>query len=116
MAGKTVVLVTRNGLGTVAEADREFGVLMFDKLVHALESEPELPEAICFYTEGVRLVCSGSKALLGLTLLAGRGVRIVVCQSCLEEYSLAAKVVVGEVGTMKQICGILMAAGKVITV
>jgi hypothetical protein len=115
MAGN-VVLITRETLGTTAPQDREFGRLMLDKFLHALESEPERPQAICFYTEGVKLVCPGSGVLLGLQLLAGLGVRLVACQSCLEHYGLAGAVAVGEIGTMKQIAGILLTAGKVITV
>jgi intracellular sulfur oxidation DsrE/DsrF family protein len=112
----TVVLVTRNGLGTVVGADEAFGVLMFDKFVHALETETEPPSAVCFYTEGVRLLCQGSPALLGLQLLEGKGVRLIACQSCLERYGLREKLAVGEVGDMKQIVGLLLSASKVLTV
>jgi hypothetical protein len=112
----TVVLITKETLGTVADADREFGLLMMDKLLHALEGETEKPSAICFYTEGVRLVCRESKVLLGLQLLKGFGVRLLACQSCLERYGLVDSVAIGEIGNMKQIAGLMMTADKVITV
>jgi hypothetical protein len=115
MAG-TVILVTKETLGTVAEADRAFGLEMMDKLLHSLEGEDEKPSAICLYTEGVRLACRGSQVLLGLQLLAGLGVAVVSCRSCLERYGLVDAVAVGEVGNMKQIASMLLAAGKVITV
>jgi hypothetical protein len=115
MAGN-VVLITRETLGTTSPSDREFGLAMMDRFLHALETEPQKPESICFYTEGVRLLCTGSKALLGLQLLAGLGVRLVACRSCLEHYGLCDAVAVGEIGDMKQIAGLLLAAGKVITV
>jgi hypothetical protein len=60
MARRTLVLVTRNGLGSVSEADRALGVEMFDKLVHTFESAPEKPWAMAFYTEGVKLAVEGS--------------------------------------------------------
>jgi hypothetical protein len=112
----TVVLVTREALGTVAEADRAFGVEMMDRFLHSLESQHERPSAICFYTDGVRLVCRGSQALLGLQLLAGLGVKLVACRSCLEHYGLVDSVAAGEIGNMKQISSMLMAARKVVTV
>jgi hypothetical protein len=115
-AGETVVLVTKETLGTVAERDREFGLLMMDKFLHSLEGDGAKPGAICFYTEGVRLACRGSKVLLGLQLLQGLGVRLVACQSCLEHYRLAEQLAVGEAGTMKQIAGLMLGAGKVVTV
>jgi intracellular sulfur oxidation DsrE/DsrF family protein len=112
----TVVLVTRNGLGCVDAADQAFGLAMFDRLIHTLETAPEKPHAMCFYTRGVQLVCEGSPALLGLQLLQGLGVRMVVCQTCLEHYGLQEKVRVGEVGGMSEIVAILTAAEKVIAV
>ena len=116
MAEGTLVLITKPALGTVEGGDAEFGVQMLDKFLHALESEADRPSAICFYTEGVRLVCKGSKVLLGLELLHGLSVRLLACQSCLEHYGLVDAVAVGEVGNMKQIASLMMAAGRVITV
>jgi peroxiredoxin family protein len=64
----------------------------------------------------VHLVCEGSPALLGLQLLQGLGIRLVVCQTCLEHYGLKEKLRAGEVGGMTEIVGILAAADKVIAV
>jgi intracellular sulfur oxidation DsrE/DsrF family protein len=115
MARNTVLLVTRNGLGFVKETDRAFGLEMFDRFLHTLETEAEKPAAICFYTEGVRLVCEGSPAILGLELLQGLGVQLVACKTCLEKYDLVGRVAVGQVGTMKDIVRLLQAAEKVVT-
>jgi intracellular sulfur oxidation DsrE/DsrF family protein len=116
MTKTTVMLVTRDGLGQVAAEDRAFGRLMFDNLIHTLETAEEKPAALCFYTEGVRLLCDGSPALLGLQLLQGLGVRLVACQSCLEQYGLRDAVRAGEVLGMSDIVSILMSADTVITV
>jgi len=113
---KLVLLVTREGLGHVETVDRPFGLEMFDRLLHAWESQPIKPHAICFYTEGVKLVCSGSPALLGLKILQSQGVRLVSCRTCLEHYGLTAKVAVGEVGGMNDIVGVLVEADSVVTV
>ena len=82
--GAHVLLITKTWLGHVAEADRAFGAAMLDKFLHTLEASPEKPAAICFYTEGVKLVASGSPVLLSLKVLADAGVRLLVCQSCLQ--------------------------------
>jgi hypothetical protein len=116
MTKNTVVLVTSNGLGNVDAGDQAFGVAMFDKFIHTLESSPAKPQAMCFYTLGVHLVCEGSPALLGLQLLQGLGVRLVVCQTCLEHYGLKEKLRVGEVGGMSEIVAIMAAADKVLSV
>ena len=113
---KLVLLVTREGLGQVDPADRPFGLEMFDRFLHALESQAVKPQAICFYTEGVKLICNGSPALLGLRILHGQGVRLVACRTCLEHYGLSDKVAVGEVGGMNDIAGLLTQADSVVTV
>ena len=113
---KLVLLVTREGLGHVNPTDRQFGLEMFDRFLHALESQPVVPHSICFYTDGVKLVCAGSPALLGLRILQGRGVRLVACRTCLEHFQLSGKVAVGEIGTMNDIVGLLTEADSVVTV
>jgi intracellular sulfur oxidation DsrE/DsrF family protein len=113
---KLVLLVTREGLGHVDPTDRQFGLEMFDRFLHAFESQPVKPHSICFYTEGVKLVCEGSPALLGLRILKGLGVRLVACRTCLERFGLSDKVAVGEAGGMNDIVGILAEADSVVTV
>jgi len=113
---KLVLLVTREGLGQVGPDDRQFGLEMFDRLLHAWESQPVKPYAICFYTEGVKLVCHGSPALLGLKILQSQGVRLVSCRTCLEHFGLTGEVATGEVGGMNDIVGLLTEAGSVVSV
>ena len=113
---KLVLLVTREGLGQVAAADRQFGLEMFDRFLHAFETQPLKPEAICFYTDGVKLVCEGSPALLGLRLLEAQGVRLIACRTCLEHFGLSDKVAAGEVGGMNDIVRLVTEAASVVTV
>jgi hypothetical protein len=116
MGKKVVVIVRQDGLGSVADPDAQFGREMFDKFLHTLEGQSPMPYAICFYTEGAKLTCTGSPVLFSLQLLARMGVRIVTCTSCLEYYKLDTEVAVGEKGTMKDIVGLALGADSVITV
>jgi intracellular sulfur oxidation DsrE/DsrF family protein len=113
---KTVILVTRQGLGTTLPEDAEFGLEMLDKFFHALERQPEKPAAICFYTEGVKLLVADSIVVLGLQLLNKLGVRIVACQTCVNQYGLQNQLVVGEVKGLLEIVQLIAQADKVITV
>ena len=85
----SVILITRAGFGFTAAEDADFGAEMLDKFLHTLESQPEKPLAICFYTEGVKMVADDSPVLLGLKLLEKLGVRMLACQSCLESIRAA---------------------------
>jgi DsrE/DsrF-like family len=113
---KLVLLVTREGLGQVDPTERPFGVAMFDRFLHAMESQPIKPDAICFYTEGVKLLCKGSPAALGLGLLQGMGVRLLACRTCIEHFQLTDKICVGEICGMNDIVTLLLSAEKVVTI
>lgn len=116
MAGSVVILVRQAGLGVVNAADAAFGVAMFGKFLHALEAQRTRPQAICFYTEGVKLICEGSPVLEALRLLQGMGVKLVACGTCLDYYGLRDKAAVGEIGTMTGIATLLAEARRTITV
>jgi hypothetical protein len=89
---------------------------MFDRFIHSLEGQTSKPQAICLYTTGVRLACEGSKALFGLKMLQGLGIRILICKTCLEYFGLAEKVAVGEISNMSEISNLLMNADHVVTI
>ena len=113
---KLVLLVTREGLGQVDATERPFGVAMFDRFLHAMESQAIKPDAICFYTEGVKLLCKGSPAALGLGLLQGMGVRLLACRSCIEHFQLTDRICVGEICGMNDIVALLVSAERVVTI
>ena len=74
------------------------------------------PKAICFYTDGVRLACEGSPVLDELIALETSGVRLILCQTCLNAYDLIDRVRVGIVGGMSDIITAMWQADKVITI
>jgi intracellular sulfur oxidation DsrE/DsrF family protein len=74
-----------------------------------------LPAAICFYTDGVKLVVEGSPVLEPLKSLEARGVHLIICSTCLSYFGLEDKVRVGVVGGMTDIIEAQWRAGKVIT-
>ncbi len=113
MDANTVILFSRNGLGDApAELQQPLAVKF---LALTLESG-SLPAKILFYTEGVRLACSGSPVLDSLRVMEARGVELVLCQTCLNFFGLAGQVQVGVVGGMGDILEALGKAAKVISV
>src|SRR5512145_2637305 len=74
----------------------------------------ELPAKIVFYTEGVKLVCSGSPVLEQLKQLERKGVELVLCKTCLDFFDLTGQVQAGVVGGMGDIIEALQKADKVI--
>lgn len=108
----TVIVFTREGMGS---ADKALQLKLADKYLQLLAQNDLLPNAICFYTEGVKLVTEGSPLLDVLNSLESRGVRLIVCSTCLDFLKLTDKVQVGIVGGMTDIIEAQRQAEKVIT-
>ena len=81
-----------------------------------LDENNILPAAICFYTDGVRLVVEGSPVLDSLKSLEAKGVRLILCSTCLSYFNLTDQVRVGIVGGMTDILEAQRRAGKVISI
>jgi len=108
----TVILIPNNGMG---KADLELQQKLMGTYLRLLDESQTLPAAICFYTEGVRLVVEGSPVLEQLRNLEAKGVRLILCSTCLGYFNLMDKVKVGIVGGMADIIEAQFKAEKVIT-
>jgi hypothetical protein len=109
----TIILVTNNGMGKADPAlQNKLAAIYFELLA----KNPPLPAAICFYTEGVKLAVTGSPVLEQLKALEAKGVRLILCSTCLDFYGLSDQVQVGIVGGMTDIIEAQKKAAKIITI
>ncbi len=113
MSSGTVYLFTRFGLG---HGPHELQELLVTKFLGLLLDSGQLPAKLLFYTDGVRLACSGSKVLAELKEFESRGVELVLCKTCLDYFKITDQVQVGIVGGMGDIIEALTKADKVISV
>jgi len=109
----SIILITNEGMG---KADKELQLKLMTTYLRLLAENNYLPNAICFYTEGVRLVIEGSPVLDSLNILEQKGVRLIICSTCLNYYGLTDKVRVGIIGGMADILEAQVKAEKVISV
>jgi len=96
----TVILITNEGMG---KADLELQTKLVGTYLKLLIENNYLPNAICFYTDGVKLVVNGSPVLDQLQQLEQKGVRLIICSTCLNYFGLIDKVQVGIMGGMLDI-------------
>ena len=108
----TVILITREGMGS---ADAPLQHKLLDTYLSLLLENGSLPAAICFYTDGVKLVVEGSPLLGRLSEIEKRGVRLIICSTCLNYFRLTENVRVGIVGGMPDIIEAQSGAARVIT-
>jgi sulfur relay (sulfurtransferase) complex TusBCD TusD component (DsrE family) len=107
-----LIQVTREGMG---EADPTLQRTLLRKYLLLLQENGTLPAAICFYAAGVKMVIEGSPVLDVLQALEARGVRLIVCKTCLDYFGLAEKVRAGVIGGMGDIIAAQLLADKVIS-
>ncbi|HEX3052139.1 MAG TPA: DsrE family protein [Aggregatilineaceae bacterium] len=109
----TVILVTNDGMG---KGNPELQHILVTKYFQLLLEDGKFPAAICFYADGVKLVCDGSPVLDQLRNLQEKGVHVIVCSTCLSFYGLTDQVQVGLVAGMPDIIEAQWLADKVITI
>jgi sulfur relay (sulfurtransferase) complex TusBCD TusD component (DsrE family) len=109
----TVILVTNAGMG---KAEPDLQLKLAAKYFELILQNQSLPSAICFYTEGVKLTVAGSTVLEQLKALEAKGVRLIICSTCLEYYGLSHQTQIGIVGGMPDIIEAQTKAAKVITI
>ncbi len=106
------LVINNNGMGV---ADPALAHKLVTTFLNLLDLDDRLPEAICLYAEGVKLAVTGSPVLEELQSLADKGVRLIVCTTCLNFFGLFEELKVGTAGGMKDIVEAQWRADKVIT-
>ena len=112
MNNQTVLLFTRAGMG---DATVDLQEKLAQKFLTLVNESGMLPAKILFYTDGVKLACSGSPVLDPLKQLEAKGVELVLCKTCLDYFGLSEKVEAGIVGGMPDIIEAMAKAEKVIS-
>lgn len=112
MNNSTVIVINNNGMG---QAETVLTHKLARTFLELLDVGGRLPHAICFYAEGVKLAVQGSPVLEELESLQSKGVRLIICTTCLNHFDLFDDLAVGEAGGMKGIIDVQDEAAKVIT-
>ncbi len=110
-SGKLVLFIASDIVGR--GSDELGSILMRAFMPTLLEVEPK-PEVIVLMNNGVKLAVSDSPVLEDLQALAGKGVEILICGTCLKYFELTDKVAVGRISNAYTIAETLLQAGKVV--
>lgn len=105
-----VLVLNRLFMGTGSE---ELGKILMQACINSLAETTPLPSAILFYNAGVNLACENSPVLPALRDLESRGIRMLVCGTCLDYFDLKQKLLVGRVSNMYDIMQTIASAGTV---
>ena len=108
-----VIVITSDKLGT---GEDKLGQLLMKTYTYTLSETKPYPKAVIFMNSGVKLVVEGSEALENIQKLAGLGIEILSCGTCLDYYNIKDKLKVGIIGNMYTIVEYMNNAAKVINI
>ena len=105
-------LITQETLGYGSE---ELGAILMKSFFASLQEVSPQPRTLLFLNSGVRLTTEGSPVLTALQTLAGKGVKVMSCGTCLDYFNLKEKLAVGSITNMFAILTECNGAGRTIT-
>ncbi len=108
---KTVIVINNDQMG---QGDRGLGRKILGTCLRKLPAFEGL-EAVVLYNAGVKLAVKGSELATELALLSDRGVDVLPCGTCVEQFGLGGQLVLDRISSMDEILATLGAADKVIT-
>jgi selenium metabolism protein YedF len=99
---------------TMGNGSDELGALLMRAFIQTVGELDNGPDIMVFYNAGVRFTVQGSEVLAHLEELLKRGVRILVCGTCLDYFHLTDDLRVGMVSNMYDIATVLSTAGRIV--
>ncbi len=98
----------------IGSQDPELGARLMSTFFLKLIQANNLPSHILLMERGVQLLLPESPCLDAVKALAGRGVEILACKTCLDYYDMKEKMGAGKVSSMPEIIEVMQGADKVI--
>lgn len=99
-----VILIGSSALGA---PDEKLGHLLLGNFLRILGDKEHLPKYIILWNGGVKTAAADADTLEHLKKLEERGVKIILCRTCVEYYGLEDSIAVGEIDGMSRIIDLL---------
>jgi len=103
------------GKDIIGAGNEELGKSLMKMYFYTISEGDDLPKAILFMNDGVKVPTLNDQAIEHLMELEKNGVEILVCGACLNFYGLEEKLKAGKVSNMYDITNCMKEASKVIT-
>lgn len=110
--GDWCIFIGKDIIGAGAE---ELGKSLMKMFFYTLAEDEDLPKAVLFMNDGVKVPTLNEQAIEHLNVLVEKGVNVLVCGACLNYYNLEGELKVGTVSNMYDIVGVMKSTSKVIT-
>ncbi len=111
--GKTVVVMTGDTMG---RGNDELGKILVQAFLNTLAESESPPWRLVLFNRGVCLAVEGADTVEALSNLAGMGVEILACGTCLDFFGLKEKLAVGRVSNMYEILDTMLMATNSVSI
>ncbi|MEZ5001206.1 MAG: sulfurtransferase-like selenium metabolism protein YedF [Bacteroidales bacterium] len=111
-AGKDYIVVFSSE--RMGEGNDDLGMMLTRSFITTLIESDRLPDSIVFYNSGVRLAMESSFVIEGLKTLQEKGVKLLLCGTCVNFYDIKKDIRIGIISNMYEIAGAMMNAGRII--
>ena len=113
MVPGNVVFINKDRVG---HGDDELGGMLLKAFLENVSVVEPLPSHVVFMNSGVKLAVEGSEVLEKLKEIGSKGVKLLVCGTCLSFFGVKEKLAVGRITNQNEAVKIFTAASKVITI
>ncbi len=110
----TLVIVI--GSDTMGRGDDGLGTVLMKSFIHTLLETSPQADSLIFFNTGVKLTIQGSEILEDLRTLSERGVKILVCGTCLDFFEMKDRLAAGIISNMYDITETMTGAGRLVQI
>lgn len=110
-SGPTVFVFSSDIMG---RGQDDLGSVLIKAFIHTATELDRLPDTMVFYNTGVRLVAADAETAADIKSLEERGVKVLVCGTCVNFFNLTGKLGAGTVSNMYDILNTMNGAGRVV--
>ena len=109
--GPSVFVIASNVMGSGSD---ELGAILMKAFIHTVVDLDHGPDVMIFYNTGVKLTASDSDVIDDLKALEAKGVKLLICGTCVNFFDLTGRIGAGTVSNMYDIAGTLSTAGRIV--
>ncbi len=111
LPGPTIFLIASHVMG---HGNDDLGALLMKAFIHTAVDLEHRPDMMIFYNTGVRLAATDSGVVDDLKALVEKGVKILLCGTCVNFFDLSGKTGAGTISNMYDIASALSTAGRIV--
>jgi selenium metabolism protein YedF len=109
--GPAVFVIASSVMG---HGNDELGAVLMKAFIHTAVDLDHKPDIMIFYNTGVQLTASHSDVIDDLKALQEKGVKLLICGTCVNFFNLTGRIGAGTISNMYDIAGTLLTAGRIV--